>query len=273
MMDSAFHPAVALLLTGDLAGLRALLGSEPDLARRRSSCGHPTLLQMVACEAHHLSDPLGATALLVEAGAELTAPLVAAASVDARGVLVFLLDHGVPIDADTPWTPLDEALYWRHLELASLLVERGAQVGSLRATSGLGLSKDILRFFEGSCLRPGSGPILSPFMDTIPPGRARNPQDVIDNAFVMAAQNGWPDCAEALLSMGAVVNAKPPGFHWRGAALHAAVWHGDAAMVRWLVDRGADPTLRDDLVGADAVGWATHHDHLHLVPMLKRAAT
>ncbi len=269
-MDSAFHPAIATLLTGDLDGLRAVLSSDPELAGRRSSCGHPTLLQMVACEAKRLSDPVGAAAILVEAGAELAEPLVAAASVDARDVLVFLLDHGVPIDGRVFWTPLDEALYWRHLELASLLLERGARVQSLRAAAGLGQVDALTDYFEDGELLPTAGPIRSPFADTVPAERADATQDLLDNAFVMAAQNGWQACAEVLLSRGADVNAKPPGFHWRGTALHAAVWHGDRAMVAWLLDQEADPAQCDDMVGSDALGWARHHGHLQLLPLLER---
>lgn len=94
-------------------------------------------------------------------------------------------------------------------------------------------------------------------------------QDVVDNAFVLAAQNGHRECAGWLLGRGARVNAKPPGFHWGGTALHAAVWHGDVAMVDWLLEQGADPTVRDTMVRADAVGWARHHGHLDVLAVLE----
>lgn len=268
MMDSAFHPAIAALLTDDLDGLRTVLREAPDLARRRSSCGHPTLLQMVACEAKHLRDPVAAAAILVEAGAELAEPLGAAASVDARDVLLFLLDQGVPVDGVGPWTPLDEALYWRHLELASVLLGRGARARSLRAAAGLGDVEAVASYLTCDGLRADAGPIRSPFPDTVPHDRALVVQDILDNALVMAAQNGSTGCAALLLERGARVNAKPPGYHWAGAALHAAVWHGDRAMVEWLLARGADANLRDDMVGADAAGWARHHGHMGLLAVL-----
>ena len=40
-------------------------------------------------------------------------------------------------------------------------------------------------------------------------------------------------------------------------ALHHACGSGDVALVRALLDRGADPTLRDEVFRADALGWAT----------------
>jgi hypothetical protein len=266
-MDSAFHAAIAAVLMGDHDSLRQVLHDNVGLVRLRSSCGHPTLLQMVACEARNLRNPVGAAAVLVEAGAELSEPLVAAASVDARDVLLFLLDHGVAVDGEAAWTPLDEALYWRHLQLGSILRQRGATVGSLRAAAGLGDVDVLDGFFQASGLRPDAGPIGSPFADTVPaPPHAG--QDIIDNAFVLAVQNGHRGCAERLLSRGAVVDAKPPGYHWRGTALHGAVWHGDAVMVEWLLGLGADPTVRDDHVGSDAVGWAQHHRHEAIAALL-----
>ena len=267
-MDSVFHRAIAAVLTGDPSSLRQVLHDHPDLVRRRSSCGHPTLLQMVACEASNLANPVGAAAVLVEAGAELAEPLVAAASVDAREVLLFLLDQGVSVDGEAEWTPLDEALYWRHLQLAAVLRDRGAKVSSLRAAAGLGRLDAMDGFFGGSGLRAEAGPILSPFADSVPAARPHAEQDIIDNAFVMAAQNGHLACAERLLIRGASVNAKPPGFHWRGTALHAAVWQGDEVMVTWLLDRGADPRVRDGHVGSDAAGWARYHGHDGLVSLL-----
>ena len=271
-MDPVFHPAIATILAGDLDGLRALLAADPELVRGRSSCGHPTLLQLVACEASKLPDALGSAAVLVEAGAPLAEPLVAAASVDARQVLLFLLEQGIGVDGEGEWTPLDEAIYWRHLELAQVLLDRGAQIRSLRAAAGLGQPGSVDRFFADGALRSDAGPIRSPFADTVPPERANTPQDILDNAFVMAVHNGWQQVAATLLDRGARLNGKPPGFHWRGTALHAAVWRGDRAMVDWLLARGADPTVRDDMVGigGDAVGWAEHHGHPDLASLLRR---
>ena len=51
-------------------------------------------------------------------------------------------------------------------------------------------------------------------------------------------------------------------------ALHAACWRGDAELVAWLCAIGADPTIRDGLVDADAAGWATHHGHPELLSIL-----
>ena len=99
---------------------------------------------------------------------------------------------------------------------------------------------------------------------------AGNPSQIVDNAFVAAAICGQPGTAARLLERGARIDAKPPGYHWKGTALHGAVWHGDEAMVQWLIGHGADPNITDDGVGADAAGWARHHGHEALVSLLTR---
>lgn len=265
-VDAVFHPAMAAIAMDDMAALTELLQADPELCRRRSSCSHPSLLQFVACEAQNLPDPLSAVRVLVEAGAPTAEPLVAAASVDAREVLLLLLGEGANIDGPSTWGPLDEALYWRHRTLAELLQRRGATVRSLRAAAGLGLPVDS--YFVDGKLVAEAGPIGSPFADTVPDERANDAQDVLNNAFVTAVNNGRKGAAQALLERGAQVDAKPPGFHWRGTALHAAVWHGDEALVSWLLDNDADPTVRDDHVGADAAGWAKHHGHSDIASLL-----
>lgn len=85
----------------------------------------------------------------------------------------------------------------------------------------------------------------------------------------MAVNAGEQAAVEDLLRRGAEVNAQPPGFHWRGTALHAAVWRGDSTLVTWLMSSGADPSIRDGLADGDAAGWATHHGHPELLALLE----
>ena len=268
-MDEAFGPAALAIYAGDIDELRGLLAADEGLATRESSVSHPTLLQLVACDEAAIAKPVEAAEVLVDAGAPTHLPLVAAAGCGSRRVLEFLLDRGVPIDGEDPaWTALDEAVYWAHAEIAGFLVGRGARVRALSTAAGLGDSAAIDRFLPDGELAPDAGPIGSPFSDTIPRELANDPGSILDHAFVMAVNAGQQLCAARLLGEGGNVNAKPPGYHWRGTALHAAVWRGDRDLVVWLLEQGADPEIRDDMVGSDAVGWAKHHGHLELVELL-----
>ena len=270
-MDPEYETAALAIYTGELTALDQELTAKPELVTRRSSCGHPTLLQLVACEAADLVDPVGAARLLVERGAETWFPVVSAAGCNSAQVLKFLIDSGAAYDQEDIWTPLEEALYWNSRDTIQLLVDHQAPIRSLGAAAGLGDLDSVEGFLDGDPLRPDAGPVRSPFPDTVPDELANDPQAIIDHGFVMAANTGQLDAAKRLHAAGAQVNEPPPGYHWQGTALHAACWRGDSALVSWLMSTGADPTIRDGLANADAAGWATHHGHPDLLPALAQS--
>ncbi|MEZ5379184.1 MAG: ankyrin repeat domain-containing protein [Acidimicrobiales bacterium] len=273
-VEERFGPAAMAILAGNLAELADLVTADAELITRPSAVSHPSLLQFVACEAAQLPDPAGAARVLVAAGAELQGPLVAAAGCGSFAVVDVLLDAGADIDggdlaATTSWTPLDEALYWSNADMAQVLLDRGAGIRALSTAAGLGDLGAIAACFDATGnLTAAAGRIGSPFAETVPLDRADERQSVLDHAFVMAADCGRRAAAADLLERGANIDAVPPGFHWRGTALHAAAASGDADLVRWLLEHGADPTITDGMVGADAAGWARHHGHDHLVDLL-----
>jgi ankyrin repeat protein len=267
-VDPEFEAAVLAIYTGQLGDLDTELDTNPGLVTRRSSSGHPTLLQLVACEEDDLVDPVGAARALVDRGAETWFPVVSAAGCNSAAVLTFLIERGAAYDRDDTWTPLEEALYWNSRDTVQLLVEHGAPIRSLAAAAGLGDLEALDRFLSEP-LGGDAGPVRSPFPDTVPDELANEPQAIIDHGFVMAANTGRLDAAKRLHAAGARVNEPPPGYHWKGTALHAACWRGDPAMVTWLSSVGADPTIRDGLADADAAGWASHHGHPELIPLLQ----
>ncbi len=275
-MDESFRDAALAIYAGDAAQLAQLLANDSGLAWRRSTVSHPTLLQLVACEARDLPDPVASAVALLDAGAEPTGPLIAAAGCGSREVLDLMLERGTPVDGATSWTPLDEAIYWSQLDVAVELYARGASMGRLRRAAGLGHVEAIGDFFDpNGRLIDGAGPVASPWGQEGSVDGGDELQNILDHAFVMAINAGQPATAEVLLARGAHVNAKPPGFHWRGTALHAACWRNHADIVQWLLDQEADPAITDDMegVGADAIGWARHHQNDHLVPLLEGSSS
>lgn len=267
-MEPRFEAAAIAIFTGELDELQRVLDAEPTLITEPSSVSHRSLLQLVACEAPNITDPVGAARVLVDRGDPTWEPVVSAAGCNSLDVLAYFIDAGLPFDGEDVWTPLEEAVYWCNGDAAALLVEHGAHVRSLAAAAGLGDQAAIEGFFDDNVVRAEAGPIRSPFPDTVPAERAADPSAIVDHAFVMAVNAGQLDAAKQLLARGARVNEKPPGYHWHGTALHAAAWRGDPAIVQWLMSAGADPTIRDGLANSDAAGWATHHGHAHLVELL-----
>ena len=286
-MDTRFHPAIAAIHSGDLEEFKALVSRDSTLATSRSSSSHPTLLQCVALDGKDKPNNVEMARLLIEAGAELNEPLVAAASMNNRDVAEALLDSGAAIDGTGGWSPLEEALYWNSRDVLALLLDRGAAVQNLRIAAGLGRTDLIERYFnvDGS-LRPEAGKINWPWggLDTIAGSNhdqagkqklaarvnewSQDRQGIINNAFVYACMHGQIEAARLLLQKGAEINVVPGGFDYAGTGLHYAALNGQRAMVEFLLHEGADREMKDTKVGSAAAGWAEYGGHLELRDLL-----
>src|SRR6185503_15318137 len=163
-MEKRFHPAMKAIQSGDLETFKALLAADPSLATMRSTRSHPTLLQCVVLDGKDKPNNVEMAQVLIDAGAELNEPLVAAGSIDNRPVAELLLDHGAAIDGTGGWTPLEEALYWDSRNVIELFLERGAKIQNIRTAAGLGRTDLIESYFnsDGS-LKPEAGRIDWPF--------------------------------------------------------------------------------------------------------------
>lgn len=269
-MDERFYSAVYAALLGDLEAFTGHLDATPGLAAARSACGHPTLLQFVAVEGGlgRVPDALRAAAALVERGAPLEEPLVAACSVGFLALVDRLLEAGAAVEACAPWTPLEEAVYWGHRALAEHLRDRyGARVPSLRAAAGLDDLEHVGDFLGGDGLAANAGPVRYPW-GTL----EGDAQDVLDQALAVAAANGCAAAAARLLAAGARADVFPPGIHQGGTALHMAALHGHAGLAHLLLDAGAPARLRDPEHDATPADWARHGGYADLAAALDARA-
>ena len=73
-----------------------------------------------------------------------------------------------------------------------------------------------------------------------------------------AARNNKTDSVRLMLKAGWPVGARGPE---NATALHWAAFHGNTAMVRALLDRGADPSVTEDTHGGTPLDWAEHGSH------------
>jgi len=286
-MDAKFHPAMQAVKLGDLDRFKALIAEDPSLATSRSSKSHPTLLQCVALDGNGKPNSVEMARILIDAGAGLNQPLIAAAGINNRAVAQLLLDRGAAIDGRGGWSPLEEALYWNSTDVIALLLERGAAVQNLRIAAGLGRTDLIEGYFNpGGSLKPEAGRINWPWggLETIAGsnfdeagrqkladrvnGWSQDHQGIINNAFVYACMHGHIEAARLLLEKGAEINTIPGGFDYAGTGLHYAALNGHRAMVEFLLQEGADRSLRDTKVGSLAAGWAEHGGHPELRDLL-----
>lgn len=146
-----------------------------------------------------------------------------------------LIELGAPLDVPDRWgsKPIDamSRLGPRGAELVQHLIARGVTAAP----------KEYARLNDRATLE-----ILI----------AADPSVVRQDAVFMAAVDfGHHDLAAWLLDRGANVNSRSDA-QSRHTALHSAAWNGDLEMVRLLLSRGADRTLRDEQYGGTAAGWA-----------------
>ena len=228
--------AVAAIHNGDVETLKRLLREHPDLVARRiagknkiGDGGPParTLLHVAADWPGHFPNGAASVAALIEAGAEVNAPMIGphaetplhwAASSNDVAVLDALLDAGADLEAPGAvigdGTPLADAVAFAQWEVARRLVERGARA-TLWQAAAVGLMARVEGYFADN---PGPSP------------------SEITNAFWCACHGGQRAAAEYLLEKGAELN-------WVGydqlTPLGAAERSGARDLAEWLRARDA----------------------------------
>jgi len=257
--------ALEAIRTGDVERLAGLLDAEPGLVGAVHRGAWTTLLEAIA-QPDVVGDALGhelgvdprVVRLLVERGSALDTPLNLAACFNRAELVRLLLDAGAAPAASAIWgiTPLQAAVYHGSAEAADLLAARGLVPDAPYVAAATGRLDALERWFlPGGRLRPEafrSRPNLADVGWPPAPPLRDDPQEVLDEAFALAAYNGRIAAMERLMSHGASVDGHAHGL----AALHWAVVSGRLDVVRWLLDRGADASVRDAIHGRTPVGWA-----------------
>jgi len=177
--------------------------------------------------------------------------LVAAAHHGFADRVRLLLAHGVdPAGMGTQHpahggrAPIDEAALLGHLEIVDLLAAAGAQ-----------LSGDEVHRFVSICMagdRARAAELRSADPTLGERAIARHPDQLI-----RAAEKDGVAAVELLIELGFDVNARS-----RTAPLHEAAMHGNAEIIRLLLDNGADPNVRDGEFRCPArrLGEASRYD-------------
>lgn len=206
-------------------------------------------------------------------------------------------------------TPLAVALFWGHREVAGLLGRDLVVPNNLRTAAGLGVPTLLDACFDAdgtltseACAARGFYRPHSGFPDWTP---SADPQEVLDEALVWACKSNRLNVLERLLRAGARLNADPyrgtaliwaavcnrsEAASWlldHGAdinqkatfgglthgqgitALHLAAQYGHTAMVRLLIERGADRSIKEDLYQSTAEGAANHFGQQEVGDYLK----
>ncbi|HYN23429.1 MAG TPA: ankyrin repeat domain-containing protein, partial [Pyrinomonadaceae bacterium] len=103
-------------------------------------------------------------------------------------------------------------------------------------------------------------------------GWSNDSRDIINNAFVYACMHDRLEAAKFLLQKGADIDAVPPGFDYSGTGLHYAALRGHRTMVEFLLERDANPNIKDPKVNNSPAGWAAYGGHKGLSDYLEQIA-
>jgi len=192
-----------------------------------------TALLRAGADPNHANDT-GRTPLHV--AAEATSRVVPA-HFTAAGAVRLLLQHGADVRATTHTNanvPLHMAVRAGRADVASVLLDDGG--ADIDAPLRSGATPFMLAAFRGNLH-------MLRFLHK----RGARTDSVLaigETAMHGAARRGSIACADFLRRLGLSVDASPGGTGF--APLHAAACRGQDAMVRWLVDKRADPAARMD---------------------------
>jgi ankyrin repeat protein len=274
----AFESAVEAVVNGDLAALDAALSRDPTLVRARSSrvCDfdppvhRATLLHYIAAngvEHYRQKTPANAVAIaraLLAAGAE---PDAFADMYGAQWTTMGLL-----VSSDHP------ARAGLSVPLVKLLLEFGAAIegpaGTRDRDRPLFTALAFGQTDAARCLAEQGARIDLPAaaglgrVDDAARLLGRADAEARHHAISLAAQHGQAEVIRLLLEAG----EDPNRFnlvHAHATPLHQAAMLGHDAVVRVLVDRGARLDIRDSIWQGTPLGWAVHGGKAEMAAYLR----
>jgi ankyrin repeat protein len=291
-LDPAVQAVIAAVRVGDLAKLREILRSDPSAANPKWVSGYTPakdpipndsiplfcVSEAVFRKTNREGNDYEVTRELIAAGAEVDAlgglPLEGAVSFNAIGATEALLDGGAAVDGpDGVGIPMAYAIHFGHGAVAELLAARGAKI-DLRFAAGLGRLDAVKNWVnpDGS-LKPAAGALADPYAvrGKSPFRCERTRQNVLSQAFYFACVNGQLEVADFLLSQGAEINLIVPGLDVKATVLHriAIIDAGAERLIRFLLARGADPSIRDLQYRSTPAGWARYNKREAMAELLE----
>src|SRR5258708_7378468 len=298
-LDPAVQRVIVAGRGGDIGMLHDALRADPAAANPRWVAGvdRPTRIPNDSIPLFCVSEGVfrgtntqhnanDMTRMLIAAGADIHIEgdivLESAVSFDAIDAVAALLDSGGAIDGvDGDGVPMAYAMHFGFVGVGELLGRRGAK-RDLRFAAGLGELDVVKSWFDADgALKPGAGALADPYGQELKqrgqsPFRCeRTRPNILSQALCFACIHNRLEVAGFLLAQGADINAIVPGLDIKATVLHrVAAADGRftrsqiETAIRFLLDRRADPAIRDEVYHSTPIGWACHFRRTDSVDML-----
>jgi len=189
-----------------------------------------------------------------------------------------LLEHDPALLRTEPPPPSSAIIYaldYGNAHLIPVLTRIWPLPDDLPHAAGTGNADAVAHWFDAAG-QPVLGP-LSHHHNANDPKRAdlgwreATIQQILDVALAWAVLNRHFEIALFLLERGADINTNW-GTHEAASILHEAAIQGNEDAVRFLIDRGADLTMKDHRYQSTAEGWARYGSHNERIADLLAAA-
>ncbi|MBI2302917.1 MAG: ankyrin repeat domain-containing protein [Armatimonadetes bacterium] len=263
-LDGLFREALAAVDAGDLSALAALLAAHPELACERLEAPGEWLRESIGGALDgfmarpyllwFVSEDAPRAGKLPANIADLARAIIAAARRAGAADLQEQLDYGLRLVA---WSPTARECGVQ-LELVDALVEAGAVPDVANDALVNGNFAAAERLIEhGGKLTLASSACLGRW-DAFERLGAEATAEQKQFALVLAALNGRGEAVRRLLALGADAQAPSEHLYSHGTPLHHAVWSGDLATVKVLVEAGAALDATDTAFGRTPLGWAEY---------------
>lgn len=288
--DEPFLTVFEAAKSNDWTRATSMLREHPDLVRSRGTNGN-TLLNLAASltpcadpnlpsHAPHAGEHrLAAVQLLLAAGADPNqandrgwTPLHQPAYRNDPEMATILIEAGANVSMvahGDGGTPLAVALFWGNREVADVLARSGVVPHNLRIAAGLGREDLVRQCFSADgtlTVEARDGRSFYRPHSGFPQWRpSDDQQEVLDEALVWAAKSDRTLVMPLLVERGARPNADP----YRGTPLLWAAATGRLNAARWLLDNGAEINLRATFGGLSHGSDVTA---LHLAAQANRVA-
>lgn len=298
-LDPAVQRVIVAVRSGDIETLRDTLRADPAAANPRWVAGfqRPTRVPNDSIPLFCVSEGVfrgtntqrneyDLTGMLVAAGADIHIEgdmvLESAVSFDVIDAVAALLDSGAAIDGvDGDGVPMAYAMHFGFVEVAELLGRRGAK-RDLRFAAGLGELDVVKNWFDADgSLKRGAGALADPYGQELKqrgqsPFRCeRTRPNILSQALCFACVHNQLEVANFLLAQGADINAIVPGLDMKATVLHRVATADGRfspsqieAAIRFLLDRGANPAIRDEVYRSTPIGSACHFKESDSVDLL-----